>query len=134
MRGGRARALALAAAVAACDPEPEPLFGATCAPSASMEGVTCTIRNHGKKASRACFRARVQPETGDPIIARRICTRVLGPGQSAEAPAQFEQVGGIAPSGQLVAQCARNGEWACKVDVVETSREMAEDQPKERSR
>jgi hypothetical protein len=124
--------VALALAVAACEAEPEPLFGATCAPDASMEGVTCTIRNHGKKASRACFRARVQPETGDPIIARRICTKVLGPEQSAEVPAQFEKIGGIEPSSQLVTQCMKYGQWTCKVDVVETSREMSENQPKAR--
>ena len=133
---GRVRALvwglAFAAAAVGCEPEPEPQFTAACAPDGSLQRVTCTIRNHGKKAGRACFRARLSPEEGEPIIARRVCTKVLGPEESAEVPAIFERLGPVGPAELLSGVCVPNGQWTCKADVLETPREMTENQPKPR--
>jgi hypothetical protein len=125
-------ALVAATAVAACEPAAEPLMAATCGPSAAMDRLTCTIRNSGKKASRACLRARVQPQEGAPLIGRRVCTKVIEPGQAAEVTPLFEQLGLRHPSDVLTGMCMVHGQWACKVDVVETSREMVEDVPKVR--
>jgi hypothetical protein len=122
-------ALALAAA---CEPAPEPRLAATCAPDVGMDGVTCTVKNHGNKASRACLRARIVPEASPEIITRRVCTAVLGPGESAEARPPMEKLGRIGPAELLGGQCVKAGQWTCKVEVVETSREMAEDHPRER--
>jgi len=133
---GRVRALVwgllVVAAAAGCEPEPEPRFSAACAPDGSLQRVTCAIRNHGKKASRACFRARLQPQTGEPVIARRVCTKVLGPEEGAEVPAMFERLGRVEAADLVSSVCAPDGRWACKVDVLETPREMAENQPRSR--
>ena len=124
--------LALLLAAAACDPPAEPRFAATCSPDDTMTQVKCTIKNHGTKASRACLRARLQPEEGPETITRRVCTVVLGPGQSAQVTPPFEQLGRISPGELILSQCAPTGQWTCKVSVVETSSEMAENIPKER--
>jgi hypothetical protein len=133
---GRVRALVwglvLAAAAAGCEAEPEPQLTAMCAPDGSLQRVTCTIRNHGKKAGRACFRARLQPQEGEPLIARRVCTKVLGPDEGAEVPAMFERLGRLEPAELLTSVCAPSGQWTCKADVLETPREMTENQPKPR--
>src|SRR5262249_12967534 len=130
-----AGALALAFAGSGCksEPDPEPRFGATCVPDGSMEKVTCTVKNHGTKASRACLRVRIQPpsEVGPEIITRRVCTGVLGRGRSAEVTPLFERLGRITPAQLLSSQCLDAGQWQCKLEVVETSREMAENLPKE---
>lgn len=133
-RGGRVPAglaglagLAALAVLAACEPAAEPRFAVTCAPNATMEQVVCRVHNHGKKAGRGCFTARIQPETSAPFVARRACT-VLEPGHSAEAVPQFVQLD--PRHGKTVAsQCLRQGQWTCKVDVVETPDEMLENQP-----
>lgn len=136
--GGAALALVAAAAVGAlavvagCEPAAEPLMAATCAPSAAMDRLTCTVRNSGKKASRACLRARVQPQEGAPLIGRRVCSKVIEPGQAVEVTPLFEQLGLRQPADVLAGLCVVNGQWACKVDVVETPREMIENVPKER--
>lgn len=126
-----AAALALALA-AACSPAPEPRMAATCAPDASMEQLTCAVKNHGNKASRACLRVRVRPEDAPEIITRRVCTAVLGPGASAQVTPLFEQLGRMSPVELLTGQCVKAGQWTCKVEVVETSREMTENLPRER--
>jgi hypothetical protein len=130
-RLGGASCAVLLAAAAACGADPEPLLSATCAADGAMEHVICTIRNQGKKASRACFRARLRPPAGDPIIARRVCTKVLEPDGAAEVTVPFEPLGRIQPA-ELLTQCIVAGQWACKMDVLETPREMTENQPKPR--
>jgi hypothetical protein len=129
-RGGRAPAtLAALAALAACDPAAEPRFAATCAPDTAMEQVTCRIHNHGKQAGRACFTARVQPETGTPLVAQRMCTGVLEPGRSVEATPRFEPLDRLQRSKTVVSRCLRQGRWTCKVDVAESPDELLENQP-----
>ena len=109
----RAAACALLLAVGGCGgPEPEPRFAATCGFDESQARIACSIKNHGNKASRACFRARLQPETGEPIITRRVCTAVLGPGQSAQVTPPVERVRNVEPT-DLSPRCARRG----RVDV-----------------
>jgi hypothetical protein len=92
-----------------------------------MEQVTCRVHNHGKKAGRACFTARVQPETGAPLVARRACT-VLEPGHSTEATPQFVLLDPRRGE-TMTDRCLRQGRWTCKVDVVETPDELLENQP-----
>jgi hypothetical protein len=125
--GVHARALAAAAlaALAACGPDAEPRLDAACAPDAAMEQVTCKIRNNGTAASRACFTARVQPEAGAPLIARRMCTAVLEPGQATEVKPLFEQLDRVRRADTLVSRCVRQARWTCKIDIVETPREMS---------
>ena len=123
-------AMAAAAVLGACKPEPEPLFSATCGRDEAAGQVKCTIRNQGKKEGRACFRPRIHFETGEPLITRRVCTRVLAPGESTEVPALFERMGRVNVEELLQTRCAPSGQWTCKVDVLETSREMMENQPK----
>lgn len=123
---GLAAAVALAAcALAACDAPAEPLLAAGCVPDVAMEQVTCTIRNNGTAASRACFTARVQPEVGMPIIARRVCTAVLEPGQATEVKPPFAQLERARHGQTLASRCMQAGVWTCKIDVVETPREMS---------
>ncbi len=132
MAGGtRALALAVAAAaLAACGSGAEPRLAAACGPDVTMEQVTCMIRNNGTAASRACFTARVQPPAGVPLVARRVCTAVLEPGQSAEVMPPFEQLDRVKRAGTLAGRCLRQGRWLCKVDIVETPRQMAgQDEP-----
>jgi hypothetical protein len=71
-------------------------------------------------------------ESGETIVARRVCTAVLAPEQSAEVPALFERLARMTTGELLQSQCAPMGQWTCKIDVVETSREMMENQPKPR--
>jgi hypothetical protein len=123
---GRIHALALAAAVlAACSPADEPRFDAACAPNVAMEEVTCTIRNNGTAAGHACITARVQPPAGPPLIARRLCTALLEPGRSTEVTPEFEQLERVRRAKTLPSRCLRLGRWICRVDIVETPREMA---------
>jgi hypothetical protein len=147
-RGGRARAgravragrgapaglaalvgLAALAGLAACEPEAGPRFAATCAPDATMEQVTCRIHNHGKRAGRACFTARVQPVEGTPFVAQRVCTGVLSPGHSLEAKPAFELLDRTRRDKAVAARCLQQGRWTCKIDVVETPDEMLQNQP-----
>jgi hypothetical protein len=134
--GARARALAAAAALAgaaaggsgalgACGSAAEPMFAAACGPDPTMERVVCTVRNNGTAAGNACFTARAQPETGLPLIARRVCTAVLAPGQAVEVVPPFEQIERVRRANTLASRCLRLGRWTCRVDIVETPREMA---------
>jgi hypothetical protein len=122
---GGARAIALAAVLAACGPAAEPRFDAACAPDVAMEQVTCTIRNNGTKAGHACITVRAQPEAGLPLIARRLCTALLEPGHASEVKPQFEQLERVRRAKTLPSRCLKLGRWTCKLDVVETPREMA---------
>jgi len=122
-------ALAALAGLAACEPAAAPSFAATCEPSATMEQVICRVHNHGKRAGRACFTARVQPESGPPLVAQRMCTGMLEPGRSLEATPSFEQLDRARRGKTVPDRCVRQGRWTCKVDVVETADELLQNQP-----
>ena len=126
-----AGALAAAAAVvlAGCGEEREARFAASCAPDPLMEQLACTVQNTGTKAGRACLTARAQPEKGAPIIARRMCTGVLEPAQTAVVTPRFEQLPQARRGKTLASRCAKDGRWSCAVDIVETPRELGENLP-----
>ncbi len=126
---GRALALAAAAALTACGPTAEPRFDAACAPDVGMEQVRCTIRNNGTKEGHACITARAQPEAGPPLIARRLCTGLLQPGHAIEVTPEFEQLERVRRGKTVASRCLKQGQWTCKVDVVETPREIAGQSP-----
>lgn len=145
MRRGRARwggrwgavasavvALAVLGMLGACGEEAEPRFHASCTPDPELEKLTCTVANQGTKAGRACLTARLQPEQGAPIIARRACTSVLAPEQSVTVTPAFEQLPTARVHKTLASRCAKNGSWSCKIDIVENSRQLGENLPAER--
>jgi hypothetical protein len=130
--GGRAHAVARAlvaavatAGAAACGAAAEPMFAAACGPDPTMEQVTCTVRNNGTAAGNACLTVRAQPETGMPLIARRVCTAVLAPGQAVEVTPSFEQIERVRRASTVASRCLRQGQWICRVDIVETPGQMA---------
>jgi hypothetical protein len=119
----------LAAGAAGCGDAGEAAFIATCAPDTQMEQLTCTVQNRGTKAGRACITARVQPERSAAIIARRMCTGMLEPAQTAVITPMFEQLPTARRNKTLASRCAKNGSWKCGIDIVETPREMGENLP-----
>ena len=60
-----------------------------------------------------------------PLIARRVCTAVLEPGQAVEVMPPFEQIERVRRANTLASRCLRQGQWICRVDIVETPRQMA---------
>lgn len=120
---------ALAVGAAACGDAGEAVFAASCAPDPQQEQITCTVQNKGTKAGRACITARVQPERSAPIIARRMCTGMLDPAQTAVITPMFEQLPTARRNKTLASRCAKDGRWSCGIDIVETPREMGENLP-----
>jgi hypothetical protein len=120
---------ALAAGAAACGDAGEAAFTASCAPDTEMAQLTCTVQNRGTKAGRACITARLQPERSAPIIARRMCTGMLDPAQSAVLTPMFEQLPTARRGKTLASRCAKDGRWTCVIDIVETPRQMGENLP-----
>jgi hypothetical protein len=119
-------------ALGACGEEAEPRFHASCTPDPALEKLACTITNQGTKAGRACLTARLQPEQGAAIIARRACTSVLAPEQSAVVTPAFEQLATSRARKTLASRCAKDGRWSCVIDIVENSRQLGENLPAER--
>ena len=128
------RRLAIAAAVmlGACGEDAEPRFQASCAADSAMEKIECVVVNQGTKAGRACLTARLQPEQGAPIIARRACTGVLAPERTAVVTPAFEQLPVSRVRRTLASRCVKHGRWSCTIDIVENSRQLGENLPGER--
>lgn len=121
---------AVVIALAACGgPDAEPRFRVACAPDASREFVTCTVENHGTGPGRACLTARLYPEGEAPIIARRVCVDTIAPGQSATTRPLFEQIERARVRKTVASRCVRDGDWVCKIDLVESRQQLGENLP-----
>ncbi len=112
--------------LAACQKDDTPEFHATCKPDSTLSGMECTVENVGKTTGRACFTAREQPPKAQPLIARRLCTKVLAPGekQTGMTP-KFELVENLQP------KCSPDGTWICKDEIVETPQMLGQNLPAE---
>jgi hypothetical protein len=128
-RGGFVVVLAGLIGLAACKSEGEPRFSVTCEPNLGMEQIACKVHNHGTKAGRACFTARVQPEQGQMLVGRRLCTGMLEPGRTMEGTPVFDQLDPTRRKLTFTRLCVKDGQWTCKVDIVETPEQLLENQP-----
>ncbi len=100
-------------------------FRASCKPDATFDTMTCTVENIGKRRGRACVTAREQVPKSRPLIAQRVCTKQLEPGQSLTFKPSFENVTTLQPV------CAPEGTWICRDEIVETPAMLTENLPAE---
>ena len=108
----------------ACQTDAKPAFRASCKPNANLERLECIVENIGKKAGRACVTAREQPPKARPLIAKRVCTKSLAPGEKAEFTPKFDRIESLGP------MCAPDGQWLCKDEIVELPHELGDNIPK----
>ena len=118
------RFLLLVLLVACHEDEPKAEFRASCKPAASNDAIECVVENVGKRPGRACLTAREQPPKKPPLIAKRLCTKVLAPGEkSATLAPKFADAPDLQPI------CAPDGTWVCKGDIVEKPHELGDNIP-----
>jgi hypothetical protein len=112
---------------AACQKEAaqQPEFRASCKPDATFDNMTCTVDNIGKRPGRACVTAREQVPKARPLIAQRVCTKQLAPGESLTFKPKFENVTTLQPV------CAPEGTWICRDEIVETPAMLTQNLPAE---
>ena len=110
--------------VLGCQKDDAPKFRASCKPNSSLDGLECVVENVGKRAGRACMTAREQPPKSQPVVARRLCTKVLAPGE--KTPTLVPTFDGK-PNLQKI--CAPDGTWVCKDEIVETPQMLGENIP-----
>jgi hypothetical protein len=117
------RYLALLVFVLGCKRD-APEFRASCAPNSALDGLQCVVENVGTASGRACMTAREQPPKAQPLVARRLCTNVLGPGEKSPpmVPTFDRKV-------NLQKLCAPDGIWVCKDEIVETPQMLGENIP-----
>ena len=113
--------------VAACQKQAaqQPEFRASCKPDATFDTMTCTVDNIGQRRGRACVTAREQVPKSRPLIAQRVCTKQLEPGESLTFKPHFENVK------TLQSVCAPDGKWICRDEIVETPAMLGENLPAE---
>ena len=102
---------------------PAPKMRASCAPDSNFETMTCTVENVGKVKSRACVTAREQVPKARPLVAQRVCTKALEPGEKLTFKPRFELHANIAPV------CAPDGTWICRDEIVETPEMLTQNLP-----
>lgn len=124
---------AIAIALAACGgPEPEPRFRVTCVPDPTREFVMCTVENHGTGPGRACLTVQLKAPEDAPLIARRVCVPAVAPGASATTSPQFDQIAQTRVRKTVASRCVKDGDWICKIDVLEAPQQLVENLPPER--
>lgn len=118
-------ALALLLFTAACTKaKPEGrVFRASCKPNATLDGLECVVENIGKVAGRACVTAREQVPKNRPLIAQRVCTKQLAPGESHAFQPKFDRVASLQPA------CSPEGKWICRDEIVESPEMLGENIP-----
>jgi predicted methyltransferase len=102
---------------------PTPAMRASCAPDSNFETMTCTVENVGKVRSRACVTAREQVPKSRPLVAQRVCTKSLEPGEKLTFRPKFELHANLAPV------CAPDGTWICRDEIVETPEMLTQNLP-----
>jgi len=117
--------LVLAAACQKQQPE-KAKFRASCKPNNTLDGMECTVENVGKKRGRACVTSREQVPKSRPLIAQRICTKPLEPGESHSFKPKFDRVESLQPI------CSPDGQWICRDEIVETPEMLGENIPGEK--
>lgn len=112
---------------AACQKQaaPAPEFRASCKPDNTFDNMTCTVDNIGKRRGRACVTAREQVPKSRPLVAQRVCTKQLEPGESLTFKPKFDNVQTLQP------KCAPEGKWICRDEIVETPAMLTENLPAE---
>ena len=118
------RYLSLLLLLVACQKETKSDFRASCKPNATLDGLDCVVENVGKKAGRACVTAREQPPKVQPIVAKRVCTKSLAPGEKQSFKPKFDRVESLQPI------CSPEGTWVCKDEIVEQQHELGDNIPK----
>jgi hypothetical protein len=98
-------------------------FRAICKPDALLENIQCTVENIGKVRGRACVTSREQVPKSRPLVAQRVCTKQLEPGEALSFKPSFYQVK------NLHAVCAPDGVWVCLDEIVETPDMLTENIP-----
>lgn len=120
----RARWIAVLVAAGACQKSPEPArFQASCKPNSALDGMECVVENIGTRPGRACVTSREQVPKSRPLVAQRVCTGVLEPGQKHEFRPKFDRY----PSLQPV--CSPDGTWICRDEIVETPEMLVQNIP-----
>lgn len=111
--------------VAACqkDQPAKPSFRASCKPNGTLDGMECVVENVGKIRGRACVTSREQVPKSRPLIAQRVCTKVLEPGEKHAFSPKFDRVESLQP------MCSPDGQWVCRDEIVETPEMLGENIP-----
>jgi hypothetical protein len=101
---------------AACQKDAPPVatFRASCKPNANLDGMECTVENIGANPRRACVTSREQVPKSRPLIAQRVCTKVLAPGEKHSFVPKFDNTPSLQPA------CSPDGKWVCRDEIVET--------------
>ena len=100
-------------------------FTAVCKPDANLDNVVCTVENVGKIKGRACVTSREQVPKSTPLVAQRVCTKELGPGEKLTFTPKYDRLGK-----QTVHDvCAPDGQWVCRDEIVETPEMLTENMP-----
>lgn len=111
--------------VAACQKQQaeKPQFRASCKPNATLDGMQCTVENVGKVRGRACVTSREQVPKARPLIAQRVCTKPLEPGEQLSFVPKFDRHESLQPV------CSPDGQWICRDEIVETPDMLGENIP-----
>jgi hypothetical protein len=105
------------------DAPPEPSFLASCKPNANLDGMECSVENIGKRPGRACVTSREQVPKSRPLIAQRVCTKVLAPGEKHAFIPKFDRTPSLQP------MCSPEGQWVCRDEIVETPAMLGQNIP-----
>jgi len=113
--------------LAACKKTDKPVdkaaFKASCKPNPTHDGMDCTVENISTKPGRACVTSREQVPKSRPLIAQRVCTKVLQPGEKHAFSPSFDRYPTLQPV------CAPDGTWICIDEIVETPEMLGENIP-----
>lgn len=104
-------------ALVACQkdvPTPTASFRASCKPNANLDGMECVVENIGTTPRRACVTSREQVPKSRPLIAQRVCTKILAPGEKHAFVPKFDRTPSLQP------MCSPDGQWVCRDEIVES--------------
>jgi len=86
----------------------------------------CSVENISKTPGRACVTSREQVPKSRPVIAQRVCTKVLAPGEKLDFKPKFDRYETLQPV------CSPDGTWICRDEIVETPEMLGENIPSEK--
>ena len=122
------RAIMVLVMLAACHKQPaeKASFRASCKPNSTLDGMECVVENIGKRPGRACVTSREQVPKSRPLIAQRVCTKPLAPGETHAFRPKFDRVESLQP------MCSPEGQWICRDEIVESPEMLGENIPGEK--